>query len=34
MAGAGLNLAHLAEVSTRTERREPVPGLLGVAAAC
>jgi predicted TPR repeat methyltransferase len=34
MAGAGLSLAHLAEVSTRTERGEPVPGLLGVAAAC
>jgi predicted TPR repeat methyltransferase len=34
MAGAGLNLVHLAEVATRTERGEPVPGLLGVAAAC
>jgi predicted TPR repeat methyltransferase len=34
MAGAGLRLAHLAEVSTRIERGEPVPGLLGVAAAC
>jgi predicted TPR repeat methyltransferase len=34
MAGAGLDLLHLAEVSTRTERGEPVPGLLGVASAC
>jgi predicted TPR repeat methyltransferase len=34
MAGADLRLACLAEVSTRTERGEPVPGLLGVAAAC
>jgi predicted TPR repeat methyltransferase len=34
MAGAGLRLASLAEVSTRTERGVPVPGLLGVAAAC
>jgi predicted TPR repeat methyltransferase len=34
MAGAGLNLAYLAEVATRTERGEPVAGLLGVAAAC
>jgi predicted TPR repeat methyltransferase len=34
MAGAGLNLAYLAEVATRTERGEPVPGLLGVAAVC
>jgi predicted TPR repeat methyltransferase len=34
MAGAGLTLAHLAAVSTRTERGEPVPGLLGVATAC
>jgi predicted TPR repeat methyltransferase len=34
MAGAGLELARLAEVSTRTERGEPVAGLLGVAAAC
>jgi predicted TPR repeat methyltransferase len=34
MADAGLKLAHLAEVSTRTERGEPVAGLLGVAAAC
>jgi predicted TPR repeat methyltransferase len=34
MAGAGLNLAHLVAVSTRIERGEPVPGLLGVATAC
>ncbi len=34
MAGAGLGLAALCEVSTRTEKGEPVPGLLGVAAAC
>jgi predicted TPR repeat methyltransferase len=34
MADAGLNLAYLAEVATRTERGEPVAGLLGVAAAC
>jgi predicted TPR repeat methyltransferase len=34
MAGAGLNLTHLAEVATRTERGEPVAGLLGVAIAC
>jgi predicted TPR repeat methyltransferase len=34
MTGAGLELAHLAEVSTRTERGAPVPGLLGVATAC
>ena len=34
MAGAGLGLAALSEVSTRTEKGEPVPGLLGVAAAC
>jgi predicted TPR repeat methyltransferase len=34
LAGAGLKLAHLAEVSTRTESGEPVAGLLGVAAAC
>jgi predicted TPR repeat methyltransferase len=34
MAGAGLELAHLAEVATRTERGEPVAGLLGIAAAC
>jgi len=34
MAGAGLNLAYLAEVATRTERGEPVAGLLGVAVAC
>ena len=34
MTGAGLELAHLAEVSTRTESGAPVPGLLGIAAAC
>jgi predicted TPR repeat methyltransferase len=34
MAGAGLNPLHLAEVSTRTDRGEPVPGLLGVATSC
>ena len=34
MAGAELQLACLDEVSTRTERGEPVPGLLGIAAAC
>jgi predicted TPR repeat methyltransferase len=34
MAGAGLALARLTEVSTRTEKGEPVAGLLGVAAAC
>jgi predicted TPR repeat methyltransferase len=34
VAGAGLRLARLAEVATRTERSEPVPGLLVVAAAC
>jgi predicted TPR repeat methyltransferase len=34
MAGAGLALLRLTEVSTRTERGEPVPGLLGVASAC
>ncbi len=34
MAGAGLHLSHLAEVATRTERGEAVPGLLGVATAC
>jgi predicted TPR repeat methyltransferase len=34
MAGAGLNLAYLAEVATRTERGEPVAGLLVVATAC
>jgi predicted TPR repeat methyltransferase len=34
MAATGLNLVDLAEVATRTERGEPVPGLLGVAAAC
>jgi predicted TPR repeat methyltransferase len=34
MAGAGLDLSYLAEVSTRTERGEPVPGLLGVVTSC
>jgi predicted TPR repeat methyltransferase len=34
LAGAGLTLADLAEVSTRTEKGQPVPGLLGVATAC
>jgi predicted TPR repeat methyltransferase len=34
MTGAGFELARLVEVSTRTERGEPVPGLLGVATAC
>jgi predicted TPR repeat methyltransferase len=34
VAGAGLDLSYLAEVSTRTERGEPVPGLLGVATSC
>jgi predicted TPR repeat methyltransferase len=34
IAGAGLNLAYLAEVATRTERGEPVAGLLVVATAC
>ena len=34
VAGAGLRLPHLTEVATRTERSEPVPGLLVVAAAC
>jgi predicted TPR repeat methyltransferase len=34
LAGAGLGLALLTEVSTRTEKGEPVAGLLGVAAAC
>jgi predicted TPR repeat methyltransferase len=34
MADAGLNLAHLAEVATRTESGAPVAGLLGVATAC
>jgi predicted TPR repeat methyltransferase len=34
LAGAGLKRAHLAEVATRTERGEPVAGLLVVAAAC
>jgi predicted TPR repeat methyltransferase len=31
MAGAGLELAQLAEVATRTERGDPVPGLVAVA---
>jgi predicted TPR repeat methyltransferase len=34
MADADLGLARLAEVATRTERGEPVAGLLGIAAAC
>ena len=34
MAGAGLQLADLVEVSTRNDRGAPVPGLLGIAAAC
>jgi predicted TPR repeat methyltransferase len=34
LASAGLNLADLAAVSTRCERGEAVPGLLGVATAC
>ena len=34
MAGAGLRLARLAAVATRTERGEPVAGLLGIATAC
>jgi predicted TPR repeat methyltransferase len=34
MAEAGLGLARLAEVATRTERGQPVAGLLGIAAAC
>jgi predicted TPR repeat methyltransferase len=34
MAGAGLDLLRLAEASTRAEKGEPVPGLLGVAGAC
>jgi predicted TPR repeat methyltransferase len=34
MAGASLDLTYLAEVSTRTDRGEPVPGLLGVATSC
>jgi predicted TPR repeat methyltransferase len=34
LAGAGLTLADLAEVSTRTEKGQPVPGLLGVGTAC
>jgi predicted TPR repeat methyltransferase len=33
MADAGLDLSHLAEVATRRERGEPVPGLIVVAAA-
>jgi predicted TPR repeat methyltransferase len=34
MAGAGLDLSALAEVATRTEKGEPVAGLLGIATAC
>jgi predicted TPR repeat methyltransferase len=34
MAGAGLDLTYSAEVSTRTDRGEPVPGLLGVVTSC
>ncbi|HEY4404084.1 MAG TPA: methyltransferase [Xanthobacteraceae bacterium] len=34
MVGAGLELVDLVEVSTRTDRGAPVPGLLGIAAAC
>jgi predicted TPR repeat methyltransferase len=34
MADAGLPLARLTAVATRTERGEPVAGLLGIAAAC
>jgi predicted TPR repeat methyltransferase len=34
MAGAGLDLLQLPEVSTRTEKGAPVPGLLGVATPC
>jgi predicted TPR repeat methyltransferase len=34
LAGAGLDLLQLAEVSIRTERGEPVAGLLGVATPC
>jgi predicted TPR repeat methyltransferase len=34
MAGAGLKLSQLAEVATRTERGEPVHGLLGLATLC
>lgn len=33
-AVAGLNLVHLAHVTTRTERRQPVAGLLAIASAC
>jgi predicted TPR repeat methyltransferase len=33
MAGAGLALKQLADVATRTEKREPVAGLLGIATA-
>jgi predicted TPR repeat methyltransferase len=33
-AMAGLELVRLEEVATRTERRAPVPGLLGIASAC
>lgn len=32
--GADLELAHLAEVAIRTEKREPAPGLLAIARAC
>jgi predicted TPR repeat methyltransferase len=34
LAAAGLKLARLADVATRTERGEPVAGLLGIATAC
>jgi predicted TPR repeat methyltransferase len=34
LAGAGLGFARLAEVATRTDRGEPVAGLLGIATAC
>jgi len=33
-AVAGLDLVHLAEVATRTERGQAVPGLLAIACAC
>jgi predicted TPR repeat methyltransferase len=33
-AMAGLEIVQLEEVATRTERRAPVPGLLGIASAC
>jgi predicted TPR repeat methyltransferase len=33
-AMVGLELVQLEEVATRTERRAPVPGLLGIASAC